>query len=839
MADRSIHQIVGFLLNPDAAFLQQKLNDYRKQCAILTAVIGTTGTSLWLWDYVTDPVGAMHTVWLRAMIPLFAIPYLAALLFKVNIRWVPAAAFLTTLGWEIIFLENLNRLSGGMTYGIGGFMYFFVMGILLLESLSLRVNLLYALSVALIPQVLAWLGFAHGFEHAHYAALVWPAASMVMVIQFIMAIDHWRRKDYQQRLTDRERELSIANNELERRVQQRTAELYRSEMKYRRFIDTANEGIWGLDINLKTDFINTQMAGLIGYESEEMLGHPLDDFLFEGDLADHRRRMAMRRQGKSEHYERRFRRRDGSELWTWISATAICGEQGEFQGSFAMLTDITERKQAENELRLYKDQLEKTVDERTAELRLARDAAEAANKAKSLFLANMSHELRTPLNAILGYSSILYQDQDLNDGQRQNVNIINRSGEHLLTLINDVLEIAKIESGKLRLEIASFDLGTMVHDVHEMMRLRAEQKGRQLILDQSSDFPRYIRGDEVRLRQILVNLVGNAVKFTDEGGVAIRLGVETNARHHLMIEIEDTGPGISQEDQLHLFQPFVQLIVGAAQGGTGLGLAIARQFAQMMGGDIKVESTLGRGSLFRVSLPLELASKEEVSRLGGQTHGKVVGMIPSQRTLRILIAEDEYENLSLLTQIMKQIGVDPKTAENGEACVRTFSEWHPDLIWMDLRMPIMDGVEATRRIRRLPGGDEVKIVAVTASVFKEQQPEYMSAGIDDLVRKPYRVDEIFDCMTRQLGVHFMRKTTTVQNKAVLEELTSQRLGVVPENLRIELKEALESLDSEKIEKVVQKTGEFDPSIAKALSRLTESFEYPRILMLLEKVESQK
>jgi hypothetical protein len=249
MADRSLHKIVGFLLNPDAAFLQQKLDDYRKQCIILTAVIGTTGTSLWLWDYVTDPVGAMNTIWLRAMIPVFAIPYLAALLLKVNIRWVPAAAFVTTLGWEITFIENLNRLSGGMTYGIGGFMYFFVMGILLLESLSLRVNLLYALSVALLPQVLAWLGFAHGFEHAHYAALVWPAASMVMVIQIIMAVDHWRRKDYQQRLADRDRELSIANNELERRVQQRTAELYRSEMKYRRFIDTANEGIWGLDIN--------------------------------------------------------------------------------------------------------------------------------------------------------------------------------------------------------------------------------------------------------------------------------------------------------------------------------------------------------------------------------------------------------------------------------------------------------------------------------------------------------------------------------------------------------------------------------------------------------------
>jgi len=494
--------------------------------------------------------------------------------------------------------------------------------------------------------------------------------------------------------------------------------------------------------------------------------------------------------------------------------------------------DITARKQAEQELRHYKDQLEETVQQRTSELLLARDAAEAANKAKSVFLANMSHELRTPLNAILGFSSLIRRDPQLPAGQRENLDIINRSGAHLLTLINDVLEIAKIEAGRLQLEIAPFDLGSLVREVADMMNQRAQEKGLQLLLDQSSEFPRYIKGDEARLRQILVNLVSNAVKFTQQGGVTIRLGVKQNAKQHLLIEVEDSGPGISPKDQKRLFKPFVQLAEGGEQKGTGLGLTITRQFVQLMGGSIVVESTLGKGSLFRVELPVEPAGAADILQPQHSEHGEVVGMTPGQPSYRILIAEDQHENQLLLTRLMADIGIEAKVAENGEQCVKIFQDWHPDLIWMDRRMPVMDGEEATKRIRQLPEGDKVRIVAVTASAFKEQQQEMLAAGMDDFVRKPYRFDEIYDCLARQLGVTYLYRSDTEKQSPPVA-LTPERLTVLPASLREELRDAVDSLDSERIAAVIREVNEVDAELGRTLSRLAEYFDYPAILKALD------
>ncbi len=487
------------------------------------------------------------------------------------------------------------------------------------------------------------------------------------------------------------------------------------------------------------------------------------------------------------------------------------------------------------ELERYKDRLEETVKQRTAELRLALDAAEVANKAKSVFLANMSHELRTPLNTILGFSGLMRREPELTSSQREKLDIINRSGEHLLTLINDVLEIAKIEAGRIQLQIAPFDAGTMVRDVASMMELRAREKGLRLVLDQSSAFPRYLKGDEGRLRQILVNLVGNAVKFTVEGGVSIRLGVKSNARQHLLIEVEDTGPGIEPEDRKRLFQPFVQLGATDAQKGTGLGLAITRHLAELMGGSAGVESTLGKGSIFRVELPLELADETEIaaSQKGAQG-GEVCGLLPGQPAYRILVVEDQRDNQMLLTSLMTAIGLETKLAENGEQAVEIFEEWRPHLIWMDRRMPVMDGIEATRRIRELPGGREVKIAAVTASAFKEQRQELLDAGMDDFVRKPYRFDEIYGCLARQLGVKYLYRTAApgaVAPEPV--ELTPAMLVSLPAALREELKVALESLDSERIAAAIPKAAEFDAGLGRTLEQLAGNLDYAAILKALD------
>jgi signal transduction histidine kinase/CheY-like chemotaxis protein len=500
------------------------------------------------------------------------------------------------------------------------------------------------------------------------------------------------------------------------------------------------------------------------------------------------------------------------------------------------LTEITERKKAEEELKRYKDHLEEEVKTRTADLILARDAAEAANKAKSVFLTSISHELRTPLNAILGFSSLLRNDAQLRPEQRNNIDIINRSGEHLLTLINDVLEMAKIEAGRVQMENSPFDLGAMVRDVADMMHIRAQEKGLQLLIDQSSECPRFIKGDEAHMRQILINLVGNALKFTQQGGIAVRFGIKPHdAQHHLLIEIEDSGIGISADDQQRLFQPFVQMGKQAGDNkGTGLGLAITRQFVQLMGGTISVESTLGKGSIFRIELPVEKIEASDISNLEKIKRSDIVGLAPNQPVYRILIVEDQMENQLLLTKLMQSIGFEVKLAEDGAQGVQLFKNWHPHLIWMDRRMPVMDGVEATQIIRQLPGGKDVKIVAVTASALSEERDEMLQAGMDDFVRKPYRLSEIYESLGRQLGVQYIY-AAEVDNKdaAPPEVLTTEMLSVLSPELRCELRDALISLDSERIGAIVQQIATHDATLNKTLSRLVDNFDYLAILKALQ------
>ncbi len=774
--------------------------------------------------------------------------------------------------------------------------------------------------------------------------------------------------------------------------------LRKSEAEYRQIVATAREGIWVLGPEAVTTSVNARMAELLGYKADEIVGQPMNAFMFDTDVPDHKKKMQARRQGVSESYERRFRRKDGQAIWTIGSATPTYDENQHFSGSFAMFTDITERKRSEavnaarlyliqfasthsladlleetlnqaekltgsfisfyhfvdadqrnltlqtwstqtkaqfcnaegqgmhysideagvwvdcvrqrkavihndyaalshrkgmpdghakvvrelvtpvfrgdrivavlgvgnkhaeytqqdigaisqiadlaweiaerkrteEELKHYHQRLEQAVQERTEELRLARDAAETANQAKSSFLANMSHELRTPLNAILGFSQLMRQDAYLNANQQQSLDIINKSGKHLLKLINDVLEIAKIEAGRMQLDIATFDLHELVREVTDMMRLRAQQKGLYLQLDQSSQFPRYIKGDEARLRQILVNLVSNAVKFTEQGGITIRLGVNEAMRHHLSIEIEDTGPGISDHDQQRLFKPFVQLASGGMQGGTGLGLSIVRQFIQLMGGSIGVESTAGKGTVFRVHLPLDEAEEAEVQRLGKGISGHIVGLEPEQPVYRILIAEDQHDNQLLLSKLMSDLGMEVRVADNGKHCVEMFKQWTPDLIWMDRRMPVMDGEEATRRIRQLPGGDQVKIIAVTASAFKEEHKKMIAAGMDDVVRKPYRFNEIYDSLRRHLGLRFVYEETEAEPPPTM--LEAARLAVLPDTLRAELRAALESLDAAAITTAIQHVADQDSDLAGSLSKIAEGLNYPAILSALGKAE---
>lgn len=507
----------------------------------------------------------------------------------------------------------------------------------------------------------------------------------------------------------------------------------------------------------------------------------------------------------------------------WLSQTQINLAQIE-----------TEREQVKAELMRFKDHLEEEVQLRTTDLVLARNAAEAANRAKSVFLSNMSHELRTPLNAILGFSNLMRKNPLLSQEQCESLDIINRSGEHLLSLINAVLEMAKIEASCLQLSSAPFDLGTLVRDVIDMIHGRAQEKGLQLLIEQSSQFPRYIKGDETRLRQVLINLIGNAVKFTRQGSIIVRFGqVLTANQQHLLIEVEDTGIGINPEDQQKIFEPFEQVGQMNLQNGTGLGLTLTRQYIKLMGGSISLESTLGAGSVFRLLLPLNNVSTDDIDKLERTEKRDIVRLAPNQPEYRLLIVEDQLENQLLLTQLMKNVGFNVKVAENGEQAVELFQSWRPQLIWMDRHMPVMNGLEATRRIRELPDGKTVKIIAVTASSLVEERNEMLQAGMDDFVSKPYRFHEIYDCLAQQLAVQYIYADEQVTETNSDEVLTAKMLAVLPAELCNELYDALLSLESERINALIQQAAFYDLKLHKALSHLAENYDYPAILKALQ------
>jgi CheY-like chemotaxis protein/nitrogen-specific signal transduction histidine kinase len=478
--------------------------------------------------------------------------------------------------------------------------------------------------------------------------------------------------------------------------------------------------------------------------------------------------------------------------------------------------------------------LEAQVADRTHELQIAKNAAEAANRAKSDFLANMSHELRTPLNAILGFSNLL-REAPCSDKQRRDLDIISRSGEHLLHIIDEVLDVAKIEAGRKELKIEPCDLIGLVRDVMDMMHARAAAKGLELLLVLSDEFPAYVRTDASRLRHVLINLLGNAVKYTEKGGVTLRLNAtpsDESPNLLLTFDVEDTGAGIAAEDQARIFEAFVQVGKSAPQKGTGLGLTITRQFVEQMGGNIFLDSAPGKGSRFRVEVPAEKAQETEVIARSGDSE-RIIGLEPGQPEYRVLVVDDELENSIVLERLLQSAGFPVKIASDGAQGVQMFQAWRPRFIWMDLRMPVMDGVEAASRIRALEGGRNVKIVALTASIFSGERNEVLAAGMDDLVRKPYCPGEVFDCLARHLGVRYCRGETLPTSPGEPPAAHHQDLATLPKELRTELANAVISLDRERIARVIRRVSERNTPLGVMLMRHAEGFAYTAMLDAIE------
>jgi two-component system sensor histidine kinase/response regulator len=468
------------------------------------------------------------------------------------------------------------------------------------------------------------------------------------------------------------------------------------------------------------------------------------------------------------------------------------------------------------------------------DLRIAKEAAEAANLAKSTFLANMSHELRTPLNAILGFSQLIERDAALPDRQRDSLAIINRSGEHLLNLINDVLEMSKIEAGRTTLNLVSFDLHHLLQTLQEMFLMRAKAKQIALNFDIASNLPQYIQTDENKLRQVLINLLSNAMKFTDSGSITLEATVKSELT--LQFKVQDTGQGIAPEEFKQLFRPFTQTSSGSQlREGTGLGLTISRRFVRLMGGDMHIESTVGQGSTFSFEIQIAIANPAEGAPTS--TSKRVLQLKPQQPTYRILVVDDRAENRDFVEQLLTMVGFETQSAVNGEDAIAQWLQWRPHLILMDMRMPIMDGYEATRQIRAFESAQtRSKILALTASAFEEQRASILAAGCDDFLAKPFRESHLFEKLAEHLGVNYLYEEDNGYPIDALTKLTltQSMLATMPQNWIAELHHASLAVDADRILQLVQQTP--DANLATVLTELVHKFCFDEIAELSQEAQ---
>lgn len=490
------------------------------------------------------------------------------------------------------------------------------------------------------------------------------------------------------------------------------------------------------------------------------------------------------------------------------------------------------------QLSVSRQQLEKS----SQQLELKAREAEAANQAKSLFLANMSHELRTPLNAILGFSQLMARDSNITEEQKDSLDIINRSGEHLLNLINDVLEMSKIEAGKIVLHQESFDLHRLLKTMKEMFQIKTEAKQLWFQFILADNLPQYVVSDERKLRQLLINLLSNAVKFTQTGGVTLRaficeLQPSSNGKAKLCFEVSDTGKGIASEELDRLFDPFVQTASGIqSEGGTGLGLSISRQFIELMGGTIEAQSVLGEGSTFSFNIKVGLADSPETEVIAASDRVRCIA--PGQPDYRIAVVDDRETNRLVLIKLLQSIGIEPRAATNGSEAIALWHQWQPHLIWMDMQMPVMDGYEATQHIKTHPDGRSTIIIALTASAFEKQREPIIQAGCDDFVPKPFTEQIIFDKLTQHLGLQFIYQPqsqaiaspTSLQNP---NPLAFEDLSILPPELITELNQAAIAVDAERVETLIAQIPETHQYIAQTISAMLTKYDFDAIINLTE------
>ncbi|NJR61311.1 MAG: PAS domain S-box protein [Cyanobacteria bacterium CRU_2_1] len=620
---------------------------------------------------------------------------------------------------------------------------------------------------------------------------------------------------------------------------QAEAELKAQQAFLRQVIDVVPSAIFVKDKNGGFLTVNQAAAAMYGSSTEKMVGkqdvHFNSNPLQVEEFLSTNQEVMTTLQPKIIPAEaiKNFR---GELRWYQTIISPFVDVNGQVHGIIGAATDITELKKTEEELRH------------------AKEAAETANRAKSTFLANMSHELRTPLNAILGFAELLDMDSSANQEQREQLKTILRSGRHLLELINGVLNMSKIDAGQITLNETSFDLYQLLNGLHAMLSVQASFKKLQFHCNYASDIPRCIWADEGKLRQILTNLLGNAVKFTEEGSVTLRVKRDDRqniptlhlflpSSYCLLFEVADTGPGIAAAEIDQLFKPFVQTETGRQlQQGTGLGLAISQKFARMMGGEISVSSTLGEGTTFRFSILVRSVKPDSTPTLPNRSQ-QIIGLAPEQLIHRILVVEDQIDSCNLVAKLLTRVGFDVREAANGQDAIALWKSWAPHLILMDMQMPIMDGYESTQLIRQQEQGNPTKIVALTASAFEEQRSQILATGCDEVVHKPYKVEDLYTTIAKHLGVRYVyaadhNQETAIQDLNSIQAISAVDLEIMPEAWRTELRHATACLNEEQCLELIEQIPPQHSDLARALENLVNTYRFD-IIMNLTQAQSKK
>ncbi|HAE40820.1 MAG TPA: hypothetical protein DCG57_19625 [Candidatus Riflebacteria bacterium] len=427
------------------------------------------------------------------------------------------------------------------------------------------------------------------------------------------------------------------------------------------------------------------------------------------------------------------------------------------------------------------------------------------------------------------------RDASVTTRQTEMLHTIARSGRHLLNLINDILDMSKIEAGRLELKPVEFGLHDMLDDLEVMFRSRAQAKQLQLLMERDDHLPRHVNADEGKLRQVLINLIGNAVKFTKTGGVAVRIrgetamdssSVDANAVR-LLVEVEDSGPGIAEGELDRIFEPFRQLAAGQREGGTGLGLAVSRRLVELMGGRLTVKSQLDKGSCFRFDVLVKLAEGSAPEK--ARTMRQVIGLEPGAGPFRILVVDDQKDNRDLLAALLEPLGFEIREAVNGQEALDIFEAWPPHAVLMDMRMPVLDGYEATRRIKGTERGRTTPVIAVTASAFEDAEREVLATGVDGYVRKPFRSEEIFAELGKCLGLRYVYAEAPgkVPEQAGLPR---EVFAGLPKALRQAMRQAVDMGDMVGLQALIAQVE--DAGAARTLRSLAAQYDYETLTKML-------